>query len=211
MTEYYYPETYEAVTGEAYDVGGGWADDVAAAVSGAVDSVSDVVGGAWEWVNDQADTYIWDTGTDLGVLEGYVRDFVNVEDREGMNFFDECIYEVEEVVNTYVWDASEHEAWLERQVNNMMDNWLGRGGKIIDEVEEVVDDVVDDVVRGGGGAVKTVTEVVERTVQTGLGDIKIDLDFGLGWLAERIEDIMAIPAKLMFSMFVEFFFEEVEE
>ncbi|MBA7567233.1 hypothetical protein ES708_08942 [subsurface metagenome] len=93
-----------------------WWDDT-------VDAVSDAIGGAVEWVNDQVDTYIydsgedeaalegwandwvdyliWDTTTAEGKLEGWVRDQFDIPDQEGKGFLDEAAEKAGDIYNYY--------------------------------------------------------------------------------------------------------------
>jgi len=126
-----------------------WWDDT-------VDAVSDWVGDAVEWVNDQVDTYIydsdedeaalekwandlvdyyiWDTGQDEAALEGWVRDQFDIPDQEGKGFLDEAAERAADIWNYYYQEGDTFINEAAEKVSGAAGAAAAKAGDIINNI-----------------------------------------------------------------------------
>jgi hypothetical protein len=91
--------------------------------------------------------------------------------------------------------------WLNEMWNNGLDSLTDAGEEILDGINSTLDWV------GGafGGASNEVSDWLDEALSF-VGNLLLP---ALSYFSERLEDIIAIPAKLIFTQFRDFFFEEV--
>ena len=147
-----------------------WLEDI-------IDDIGDGIGDAVEWVNDQVDTYIYDSGEDEAWLEEWANN----------------------VVDKYIYDADDDQGVLEKLIDDLLDDKDKEVKEPIDDAYVDIDDGFRDDVNDADNDNKdiwqTILDWLSRTGETVSGanaTAKEWLPDPMAWLAGPIGAILSI-------------------
>lgn len=98
--------------------------------------------GTWDWINDQIDTYIWDTDSDIAVVEGLIKEGVVEPAETAIDWLQDAWDWVNEQVDTYIWDTDSGVAVVEGWIKDV----IGIDAAIVDDNVQSFDDMAQALI-----------------------------------------------------------------
>ncbi|MAF43776.1 MAG: hypothetical protein CMI54_06380 [Parcubacteria group bacterium] len=193
---------------------GGWVDDT---LESGIIQANEVVDGGLAWagdligdVNGWVESNIWDTETDVDIVESYAK--------EGIDWLSDTVSEPLAVA--YEWVDDFLTVWGEDTkaiiqpppvwVDPFLKVWGEDGQKALINTENDIQQAVGSILEEGRAVVDGSINSAAAFLTSAGETITGLLDLPYEWMAERLEDIVSIPARLIMDGFRNLFFEEVE-
>ena len=158
-------------------------------VTSAADAVNNIVSSAQDYVSSAVASQTSGVVETIQEVEGEIFEEIDEELSATTGLTDEQIQAIEDYVNQF----GEFAALQYYEAKDEVITYIEEGLDIIEEIVEEVTDIIPD----------WLDPLFEQ--------ISASLDYAVGFLADRLEDLLAIPAKILFSLITNFFFEETEE